>query len=45
MYVEACLDFPEEDIDFISEGNVKEKLQNLTETMAKILGLPHKDNY
>ena len=37
MYVEACLDFPEEDIDFISEGNVKEKLQNLTETMAKII--------
>ena len=37
MYVEACLDFPEEDIDFISEGNVKEKLQILTETMAKII--------
>ena len=37
MYVEACLDFPEEDIDFISDGNVKEKLQNLTETMAKII--------
>ena len=26
MYVEACLDFPEEDIDFISEGKVAEKL-------------------
>ena len=37
MYVEACLDFPEEDIDFISEGNVKEKLQNVTETMVKII--------
>lgn len=37
MYVEACLDFPEEDIDFISEGNVKEKLQNLSETMIKIM--------
>jgi tRNA modification GTPase len=37
MYVEACLDFPEEDIDFISEGNVKEKLQDLSETMAKII--------
>ena len=37
MYVEACLDFPEEDIDFISEGSVKDKLQNLTETMVKII--------
>jgi tRNA modification GTPase len=27
MYVEACLDFPEEDIDFISQGRVLEKLQ------------------
>ncbi len=27
MYVEACLDFPEEDIDFISRGRVEEKLQ------------------
>jgi tRNA modification GTPase len=26
MYVEACLDFPEEEIDFISQGNVAEKL-------------------
>lgn len=27
MYVEACLDFPEEDIDFITQGRVLEKLQ------------------
>lgn len=26
MYVEACLDFPEEDIDFITQGGVAEKL-------------------
>lgn len=26
MFVEACLDFPEEDIDFISQGGVAEKL-------------------
>ncbi|MCB5185718.1 tRNA uridine-5-carboxymethylaminomethyl(34) synthesis GTPase MnmE [Methylobacillus gramineus] len=26
LYVEACLDFPEEDIDFISQGRVAEKL-------------------
>jgi tRNA modification GTPase len=26
LYIEACLDFPEEDIDFISQGKVAEKL-------------------
>jgi tRNA modification GTPase len=26
MYVEACLDFPEEEIDFITQGKVTEKL-------------------
>ena len=26
MYVEACLDFPEEEIDFITQGKVAEKL-------------------
>lgn len=26
MYVEACLDFPEEEIDFITEGRVAEKI-------------------
>lgn len=29
MYVEACLDFPEEDIDFITRGRVEEKLANI----------------
>ena len=37
MYVEACLDFPEDDIDFISEGNVKDKLQYLSETMMHVM--------
>jgi tRNA modification GTPase len=27
MYLEACLDFPEEEIDFITQGRVLEKLQ------------------
>ncbi|ABE51020.1 tRNA uridine-5-carboxymethylaminomethyl(34) synthesis GTPase MnmE [Methylobacillus flagellatus] len=30
LYVEACLDFPEEDIDFISQGRVAEKLAEVT---------------
>jgi tRNA modification GTPase len=29
MYVEACLDFPEEEIDFITQGRVAEKLQHI----------------
>ena len=39
MYVEACLDFPEEEIDFITEGRVEEKLaaiyNNLLQVFAK----------
>ena len=37
MYIEACLDFPEEEIDFITEGKVEEKLKKLSETIKKIL--------
>ncbi|PKO46684.1 MAG: tRNA uridine-5-carboxymethylaminomethyl(34) synthesis GTPase MnmE [Betaproteobacteria bacterium HGW-Betaproteobacteria-22] len=29
MYVEACLDFPEEEIDFITQGRVAEKLASI----------------
>ena len=29
MYVEACLDFPEEEIDFITQGKVAEKLASI----------------
>ena len=37
MYVEACLDFLEEDIDFISEGKVKDKLKKLSKIMTNIM--------
>jgi len=30
IYVEACLDFPEEEIDFITQGNVAAKLAAIT---------------
>ncbi len=30
MYVEACLDFPEEEIDFINQGKVAEKLADVS---------------
>jgi tRNA modification GTPase len=36
MYVEACLDFPEEEIDFITEGRVAQKLATLHETLRNV---------
>ena len=41
MYIEACLDFPEEEIDFIEKGQIKSKINHsagdcvLQETAAK----------
>ena len=36
MFVEACLDFPEEEIDFISQGNVKKKIEDVQLELQKI---------
>ncbi len=36
MRVEACLDFPEEDIDFIARENVADRLVRLTEQLSEI---------
>jgi tRNA modification GTPase len=36
MYVEACLDFPEEEIDFISEGGVAEKLAGVSNELESV---------
>lgn len=36
MYVEACLDFPEEDIDFITQGGVAEKLSQIASELETI---------
>lgn len=36
MYVEACLDFPEEEIDFISQGRVAEKLAAIIAELALV---------
>ncbi len=44
MYVEACLDFPEEDIDFISQGKVAEKLTALTQTLQTLSVSAHQGN-
>lgn len=36
MFVEACLDFPEEEIAFISQGNVKQKIEDVQSALKKI---------
>lgn len=33
MYVEACLDFPEEEIDFISQGRVADKIAQIQQVL------------
>lgn len=38
MYVEACLDFPEEEIDFITQGKVEQKIKNILTELQKIYG-------
>ncbi len=41
VYVEAAIDFTEEEIDFLTEGNVKEKLQQLLNQTEKIQQSAH----
>lgn len=36
LYVEACLDFPEEEIDFITQGRVAEKLTAIQHELAQV---------
>ncbi|MBC7755800.1 MAG: tRNA uridine-5-carboxymethylaminomethyl(34) synthesis GTPase MnmE [Bdellovibrio sp.] len=36
LYVEACLDFPEEDIDFITQGKVALKLDNISKELNSV---------
>ena len=36
MYVEACLDFPEEEIDFITQGKVALKLANISNDLNSV---------
>jgi len=36
MYVEACLDFPEEDIDFIQQGGVSDKLAHIDRELQSV---------
>mgnify|MGYP001792068839 CR=1 FL=1 len=36
MFVEACLDFPEEEIDFITQGRVAEKLDTIVTELVSV---------
>jgi tRNA modification GTPase len=36
LYVEAAIDFPEEEIDFLNDGHVASKLQEIIKTLADI---------
>jgi tRNA modification GTPase len=36
LYVEACLDFPEEEIDFITQGGIYEKMSNAQKSLLSI---------
>lgn len=37
VYVEAAIDFPEEEIDFIEDGQVREQLQDIVEQLHRVL--------
>lgn len=37
MYVEAAIDFPEEEIDFLSDGHIEQSLQQLIATTKEVL--------
>ncbi len=44
MYVEACLDFPEEDIDFIAQGKVAEKLTGISQELQLVFASARQGN-
>jgi tRNA modification GTPase len=36
MYIEACLDFPEEEIDFIEKGQIKAKIRSISQSILDL---------
>ena len=36
MYIEACLDFPEEEIDFIEKGQIKAKIESIRQSILDL---------
>lgn len=44
LYIEACLDFPEEEIDFITQGNVAGKLKVISENLDMVFNRARQGN-
>lgn len=44
MYVEACLDFPEEEVDFITQGRVAEKLAAIGQELDSVFAQARQGN-
>ncbi|HZV62976.1 MAG TPA: tRNA uridine-5-carboxymethylaminomethyl(34) synthesis GTPase MnmE [Methylophilaceae bacterium] len=44
LFIEACLDFPEEEIDFISQGNIKERLTEISSEVTSIFNEARQGN-
>lgn len=44
LYIEACLDFPEEEIDFITQGNVEQKLAGIISNVASVFAEARQGN-
>jgi len=44
LYMEACLDFPEEEIDLISQGNVEQKLSHLLDGVNALFAQARQGN-
>jgi tRNA modification GTPase len=44
MFIEACLDFPEEEIDFITQGKVAEKLTSVYQSLESVLNKARQGN-
>ena len=41
VYVEAALDFPDEDVDFLSDGSISESIENLVAALQVLLQQAH----
>ncbi|MCW9025601.1 MAG: tRNA uridine-5-carboxymethylaminomethyl(34) synthesis GTPase MnmE [Gammaproteobacteria bacterium] len=41
MFVEAAIDFPEEEIDFLADEKLSEDIQSLLDELARVIGMAH----
>ncbi len=45
MYVEAAIDFPEEEVDFLNDGEIQQQLRALEEQFRNCATAPSKDGF